>query len=61
MSGVALGVAKRQSPAWFLLLAFASHKWVISACLGLKWARSAVSLQQGKVTTRKDKYLVNTL
>ena len=27
---------------WFLLLAFASHKWVISACLGLKWARSAV-------------------
>merc|ERR1719189_1278962 len=40
--GVALGVAKRQSSAWFLLLAFASHKWVISACLGLKWARSAL-------------------
>jgi len=40
--GVALGVARRQSSAWFLLLAFASHKWVISACLGLKWARSAL-------------------
>mgnify|MGYP003338701832 CR=1 FL=1 len=30
---------------WFLLLAFASHKWVISGCLGLKWARSAVGKQ----------------
>merc|ERR1712154_662856 len=40
--GVALGVARRESSAWFLLLAFASHKWVISACLGLKWARSAL-------------------
>lgn len=38
--GVALGVARRESSVWFLLLAFASHKWVISACLGLKWARS---------------------
>merc|ERR1712080_731706 len=40
--GVALGVARRESSVWFLLLAFASHKWVISACLGLKWARSAL-------------------
>jgi len=40
--GIALGVARRQSSAWFLLLAFASHKWVISGCLGLKWARSAL-------------------
>ena len=40
--GMALGVARRQSSVWFLLLAFASHKWVISGCLGLKWARSAV-------------------
>merc|ERR1712079_136139 len=40
--GIALGVARRQSSAWFLLLAFASHKWVISSCLGLKWARSAL-------------------
>jgi len=40
--GMALGVAKRQSSAWFLLLAFASHKWVISGCLGLKWAKSAL-------------------
>merc|ERR1719376_932696 len=39
--GVALGVARRESSVWFLLLAFASHKWVISSCLGLKWARSA--------------------
>jgi len=38
--GVALGVARRESSVWFLLLAFASHKWVISSCLGLKWARS---------------------
>ena len=42
--GMALGVARRQSSVWFLLLAFASHKWVISGCLGLKWARSAVSI-----------------
>jgi len=40
--GMALGVASRQSSAWFLLLAFASHKWVISGTLGLKWARSAL-------------------
>merc|ERR1719381_160566 len=40
--GMALGVASRQSSAWFLLLAFASHKWVISGCLGLKWGRSAL-------------------
>jgi len=40
--GVALGVARRESSVWFLLLAFASHKWVISSCLGLKWARSAL-------------------
>ena len=43
--GVALGVARRESSVWFLLLAFASHKWVIAGCLGLKWARSAVSTQ----------------
>merc|ERR1711892_1062215 len=40
--GVALGVARRESSVWFLLLAFASHKWVIAGCLGLKWARSAL-------------------
>ena len=40
--GVALGVARRESSVWFLLLAFASHKWVIAGCLGLAWARSAV-------------------
>jgi len=40
MPGMTLGFARRQSSAWFLLLAFASHKWVIAACLGLKWARS---------------------
>ena len=40
--GVALGVARRESSVWFLLLAFASHKWVIAGTLGLKWARSAV-------------------
>jgi len=42
--GMALGVTRRQTSAWFLLLAFASHKWVISGCLGLKWARSAVRI-----------------
>jgi len=40
--GVALGVARRESSVWFLLLAFASHKWVIAGCLGLAWARSAL-------------------
>ena len=49
LPGIALGVARRQSSAWFLLLAFASHKWVISACLGLKWARSAVSQTTDKL------------
>ena len=36
---------RRESSVWFLLLAFASHKWVISSCLGLKWARSAVGIE----------------
>jgi len=40
--GIALGVAKQESAVWFLLLAFASHKWVIAACLGVKWSRSAI-------------------
>eukprot|EP00088_Acartia_fossae_P014480 TRINITY_DN17759_c0_g1_i1.p1 TRINITY_DN17759_c0_g1~~TRINITY_DN17759_c0_g1_i1.p1 ORF type:complete len:336 (-),score=37.10 TRINITY_DN17759_c0_g1_i1:117-1085(-) len=40
--GIALGVARQESSVWFLLLAFASHKWVISACLGVKWARSSI-------------------
>jgi len=38
--GIALGVCKRTSSVWFLLLAFAAHKWVISGTLGLNWARS---------------------
>ena len=42
--GVALGVARRESSVWFLLLAFASHKWVIAGCLGLSWARSPVGV-----------------
>jgi len=41
--GIALGVSKQESAVWFLLLAFASHKWVIGACLGMKWSRSALS------------------
>jgi len=40
--GIAVGVARSESAVWFLLLAFASHKWVISACLGVKWSRSAI-------------------
>jgi len=42
--GIALGVARRESSVWFLILAFASHKWVISACLGLNWGRSKMAL-----------------
>jgi len=40
--GIALGVARQESAVWFLLLAFASHKWVISACLGVKWSSSGI-------------------
>jgi len=40
--GIALGVASQESAVWFLLLAFASHKWVISACLGVKWSESQI-------------------
>jgi len=40
--GMALGVTRRHTSAWFLLLAFASHKWVIAGTVGLKWARSAL-------------------
>jgi len=40
--GIALGVSRQESAVWFLLLAFASHKWVIGACLGMKWSRSAL-------------------
>jgi len=42
--GIALGVCKRPSSVWFLLLAFASHKWVISGTLGLNWARSPMKI-----------------
>lgn len=45
--GIALGVARRESSVWFLVLAFASHKWVISACLGLNWGKSKMSLGVG--------------
>ena len=41
--GIALGVAKDPTQTFFLLAAFASHKWVISGTVGLNWARSAVS------------------
>jgi hypothetical protein len=34
---------RRETSVWFLLLAFASHKWVIGACLGLNWARYATA------------------
>lgn len=40
--GIALGVSRRTSGVYFLLLAFASHKWVISGTMGLNWARSAI-------------------
>lgn len=40
--GIALGVSKRTTGVYFLLLAFASHKWVISGTMGLNWARSAI-------------------
>ncbi|XP_023347914.1 zinc transporter ZIP1 [Eurytemora carolleeae] len=40
--GIALGVSRKESAVWFLLLAFASHKWVIAGCLGMKWSSSAL-------------------
>ena len=40
--GIALGVNESQTDTYFLLAAFASHKWVISGTVGLNWARSAV-------------------
>ena len=42
--GIALGVTKDPTTTFFLLAAFASHKWVISGTVGLNWARSAVSI-----------------
>jgi len=42
--GIALGVNTSATSTFFLLAAFASHKWVISGTVGLNWARSAVSL-----------------
>jgi len=40
--GIALGVTKDPTTTFFLLAAFASHKWVISGTVGLNWARSAL-------------------
>ena len=40
--GIALGVCKTQTETYFLLAAFASHKWVIAGTVGLNWARSPV-------------------
>ena len=43
--GIALGVCKTQTETYFLLAAFASHKWVIAGTVGLNWARSPVGDQ----------------
>ena len=48
--GIALGVAKDPTQTFFLLAAFASHKWVISGTVGLNWARSAVSTGCPKIS-----------
>merc|ERR1719447_881957 len=40
--GIALGVNTSSTSTFFLLAAFASHKWVISGTVGLNWARSAL-------------------
>jgi len=40
--GIALGVSRTTSSVYFLLLAFATHKWVISGTMGLNWARSKI-------------------
>jgi len=40
--GIALGVSRTTSGVYFLLLAFATHKWVISGTMGLNWARSKI-------------------
>ena len=44
--GIALGVTHNSTECFFLLAAFASHKWVIAGTVGLNWARSAVSFQE---------------
>ena len=38
--GIALGVSRTQTETYFLLAAFAAHKWVIAGTVGLNWARS---------------------
>jgi len=40
--GIALGVTHNSTECFFLLAAFASHKWVIAGTVGLNWARSAL-------------------
>ena len=35
-------VSRTTSSVYFLLLAFATHKWVISGTMGLNWARSKI-------------------
>ena len=35
-------VSRTTSGVYFLLLAFATHKWVISGTMGLNWARSKI-------------------
>ena len=35
-------MSRTTSSVYFLLLAFATHKWVISGTMGLNWARSKI-------------------
>ena len=38
--GVALGIAHDQSSVWYLFFAIASHKFVISFCVGMQFVSS---------------------
>ena len=38
--GIALGLTRSESSVWFLFFAIASHKYVISFCIGMQFIAS---------------------
>ena len=41
--GVALGIAHHESSVWYLFFAIASHKFVISFCVGMQFINSGTT------------------
>ena len=55
--GIALGLTATESSVWYLFFAVASHKFVISFCIGMQFVSSGKSLFKLGLTSCKDSLL----